>query len=126
MSFDCLRISWRSFCASACFFLSSFASAARVGVEAKRAIEKISRLTVAILILCAPLLEVNRRSSSGSGMPSSMAGRALCAPSALRVLVYGHGQILDVGDVIGFPDFQLGEDPRVLGHAELCRFPGPF
>src|SRR5215469_14375527 len=109
MSFDCLRISWRSFCASACFFLSSFASAARVGVEAKRAIEKISRLTVAILILCAPLLEVHPRSSSGSWKPSSMAGRAPCARSALRVLVYCHGQILDVRDVIGFPDFQLGE-----------------
>src|SRR5215467_2840402 len=91
MSFDCLRISWRSFSASACFFLSSFASAASAGVEAKRAIEKISRLTVAILMLCAPLLEVHPRSSPGSGKPSRMAGRALCAPSALRVLVYGHG-----------------------------------
>src|SRR5215831_7963841 len=125
MSFDCLRISWRSFCASACFFLSSFASAARLGVEANRAIEKISRLTVAILILCAPLLEGHPRSSSGSWKPSSMAGRAPCARSALRVLVYCHGQILDVRDVIGFPDFHLGEDPRLLGQAELYRFPGP-
>jgi len=33
--------------------------------------------------------------------------------SGLRLLDQGHHQILGLGDVRGFPDLQLGEDPRV-------------
>src|SRR5215470_6697815 len=46
MSFDCLRISWRSFSASACFFLSSFESAARLGVEETNSMRRIRRWAV--------------------------------------------------------------------------------